>query len=56
MNTHIVRSYDEDLKYLGNRLAAMGGHAERMVDEAVLALVNADAGLARKVIAPADGG
>ena len=51
MNTHIVRSYDEELKYLSNRLAAMGGHAERMVDQAVLALVNADAGLARKVIA-----
>ncbi len=51
MNTHIVRAYDEDLKYLRNRLAAMGGHAERMVDQAVLALVNADAGLARKVIA-----
>jgi phosphate transport system protein len=51
MNTHIVRSYDEELKYLGNRLAAMGGHAERMVDQSVLALVNADAGLARKVIA-----
>jgi phosphate transport system protein len=51
MNTHIVRSYDEDLKYLDNRLAAMGGHAERMVEQSVLALVNADAGLARKVIA-----
>jgi phosphate transport system protein len=51
MNTHIVRSYDEELKYLANRMAAMGGHAERMVDQAVLALVNADAGLARKVIA-----
>ena len=51
MNTHIVHSYDEELKYLGNRLAAMGGHAERMVDQAVLALVNSDAGLARKVIA-----
>ncbi|MBX3583619.1 MAG: phosphate signaling complex protein PhoU [Rhizobiaceae bacterium] len=50
MNTHIVRSYDEELKYLRNRLAAMGGHAERMVDQSVLALVNADAGLARKVI------
>jgi len=50
-NTHIVHSYDEELKHLGNRLAAMGGHAERMVDQAVLALVNADAGLARKVIA-----
>ena len=54
MNTHIVRSYDEELKYLGNRLAAMGGHAERMVDQAVLALVNADPGLARKVIADDD--
>ena len=51
MNTHIVRSYDEELKYLGNRLAAMGGHAERMVDQAVSALVNSDAGLAKKVIA-----
>ena len=50
MNTHIVRSYDEELKYLANRIAAMGGHAERMVDQAVLALVNSDAGLARKVI------
>ena len=29
----------------------MGGHAERMVDQAVTALVNADAGLARKVVA-----
>ncbi len=50
MNTHIVRSYDEELKYLANRIAAMGGHAERMVDQAVSALVNSDAGLARKVI------
>ncbi len=54
MNTHIVHSYDEELKYLANRLAAMGGHAERMVDQAVLALVNADPGLARKVIADDD--
>ena len=29
----------------------MGGHAERMVDQAVVALVNADQGLAQKVIA-----
>ena len=50
MNTHIVRSFDEELKYLANRIAAMGGHAERMVDQAVLALVNSDAGLAKKVI------
>jgi phosphate transport system protein len=48
---HIVRAYDQELIALGNRLAEMGGHAERMVDEAVSALVNADTELARKVIA-----
>ncbi|QPC86730.1 phosphate signaling complex protein PhoU [Mesorhizobium sp. NBSH29] len=47
---HTVRSFDEDLKYLASRIAAMGGHAERMVDQAVLALVDADSRLARKVI------
>jgi phosphate transport system protein len=48
---HIVRAYDDELATLGNRIAAMGGHAERMVDEAVGALINADVALARKVIA-----
>src|SRR3954452_6953482 len=47
---HIHRAYDEELKFLANRIAGMGGHAERMVDQAVTALVNSDAGLARKVI------
>lgn len=50
MNTHIVRSFDEELKYLANRIAAMGGHAERMVEQAMAALVSSDPGLARKVI------
>jgi phosphate transport system protein len=48
---HIVRAYDADLATIGSRIAGMGGHAERMVDQAVSALVNADATLARKVIA-----
>jgi phosphate transport system protein len=48
--SHIVRAYDDDLKFLANRIAAMGGHAERMVDDAVRALVNMDQVLARKVI------
>jgi phosphate transport system protein len=48
---HIVRAYDQELAELGNRIAAMGGLAERMVDEAMSALVNADGDLARKVIA-----
>jgi phosphate transport system protein len=48
---HIVRSFDEDLKYLSGRIAAMGGLAERMVEESVSALVHADETLARKVVA-----
>jgi phosphate transport system protein len=52
MNTqHIYRAYDGELRFLANRIAGMGGHAERMVDQAVTALVNSDQGLARKVIA-----
>ncbi len=47
---HIVRSYDADLKYLASRIAAMGGHAERMVEQSVQALVTSDLGLARKVV------
>jgi phosphate transport system protein len=49
-SVHIVSAYDEELKSLSKRIAAMGGHAERMVEQAVAALVNADQGLARKVI------
>lgn len=47
---HIVSAYDDELKYLTRKIAAMGGHAERMVDQAVSALIHADMGLARKVI------
>ena len=49
-SVHIVSAYDEELKYLAKRIAAMGGHAERMVEQAVAALVNVDHGLAQKVI------
>jgi phosphate transport system protein len=47
---HIVSAYDEELQYLSKRIAAMGGHAERMVEQAVAALVAADQDLARKVV------
>src|SRR5262245_7764575 len=47
---HTFRAYDEELRFLANRIAAMGGHAERIVDQSVLALVNSDLDLARKVI------
>ncbi|CDX24601.1 Phosphate transport system protein PhoU [Mesorhizobium sp. ORS 3324] len=49
-SVHMIRAYDEELKFLSKRIAAMGGHAERMVEQAVAALVNADPGLAQKVI------
>lgn len=49
-SVHIVSAYDEELKYLSKRIAAMGGHAERMVEQAIAALVNADPGLAQKVV------
>jgi phosphate transport system protein len=47
---HTFRAYDEELRFLANRIAAMGGHAERIVDKSVLALVNSDLDLARRVI------
>ena len=47
---HTVRAYDQELKSLATRIGAMGGHAERMVDEAVAALVHSDLGLAKKVV------
>ena len=47
---HIVRSYDEELAQLASGIATMGGHAERMVEEAVAALVNGDLALSAKVV------
>ena len=50
MNTlHIVTSFDADLNFLADKLAEMGGHAERMVEQAVAALVAGDVVLARSV-------
>jgi phosphate transport system protein len=47
---HTVRSYDDELKYLAQKIAEMGGHAERMVDQSIQALVKADNALARQVV------
>jgi phosphate transport system protein len=47
---HTVTSYDDDLRFLTRRLSEMGGIAERMVADAVSALVNADTGSAQRVI------
>ncbi len=48
---HIVRAFDEDLKYLTGRIAAMGGLAERLVEQSVAALVASDAAMAARVVA-----
>lgn len=50
MDQHTVRSYDQDLEYLADKIAEMGGHAERMLEQSVLSLVNSDTALAQKVI------
>ncbi|MBO6717664.1 MAG: phosphate signaling complex protein PhoU [Rhizobiaceae bacterium] len=47
---HIVSAYDEDLKFLTGRVAAMGGMAERMIETSISALVHSDGPLAQKVI------
>ncbi|MBD0413255.1 phosphate signaling complex protein PhoU [Oryzicola mucosus] len=47
---HIVSAFEEELQFLSRRLAAMGGQAERLVEQAVAALVNGDPVLAQKVI------
>lgn len=48
---HTVRVFDADLAGLGSKIASMGGQAERLVDEAVAALVHGDATRARQAIA-----
>ena len=51
MSDHIVRAYDKELDALGRRIAEMGGIAEKMVIDAMDALVHSDAELAQVVIA-----
>lgn len=51
MSDHIVSSFDKDLLALSNRLAEMGGLAERVVGDSVQALTHVDQALAAQVIA-----
>lgn len=48
---HTVRSYDEELSYLNNLIARMGGLAEAQLDGAIQALVRRDGDLANRIIA-----
>ena len=50
MSEHIVSSYDTDLQALRRRIAEMGGIAEKMLGDAIDALVRRDAPLAQTVI------
>jgi phosphate transport system protein len=47
---HILRSFDEDLRDLTNRIAEMGALAERQVADALAALADRDLETAAKVI------
>jgi phosphate transport system protein len=50
MAEHIVSSYDEDLQSLRRRISEMGGIAEKMLVDAINALVRHDKALAQTVI------
>lgn len=47
---HTVRSFDTELKFLEEKIAYMGNHAEHMIADAVQAVVQNDLPLAAKVI------
>lgn len=49
-SSHIVTSYDDDLRYLYQRIFEMGGIAEQNVELAVKALMSSDVELASAVI------
>jgi phosphate transport system protein len=50
MSEHIVAAYDDELTGIAGHIAEMGGLAERMLVDAVTALVRVDTQLAQKVI------
>ena len=51
MTDHTTKAYDEELQYVGRKIAEMGGIAEQMLVDAMDALTRADADLARKTVA-----
>ena len=50
MNEHTVTAFDQDLRELTAKIAEMGGLAERLVDEALTALMRNDTNLAQRII------
>lgn len=47
---HTVRAFESELRHLGDKLAEMGGLAERLVGESLEALLRRDTALAERVI------
>ena len=50
MSPHIVKRYDEELSTLKKEILTMGGMVEKMIADAMKALIDGDAELARKII------
>jgi phosphate transport system protein len=51
MSDHIVKAYDKELDLLNRKIAEMGGICEKMLSDAMDALVSFDADLARSTVA-----
>ena len=51
MPDHIVKAYDKELDLLSRKIAEMGGIAEKMLSDAMDALADLDADLARQTVA-----
>ena len=50
MSDHIVKAYDQELEILGRKIAEMGGIAEKMLSDAMDALVGFDTRLAQMTV------
>jgi phosphate transport system protein len=50
MTEHTVSSYDEELKNLAVKISRMGGHAEKLLNDAIVALSHHDQELALRTI------
>ena len=51
MSEHTVSAYDQDLNWLRSKIAEMGGMAEQIIEQAVVAICNNDQAIAKSVIA-----
>ena len=50
MTDHTVKAYDEELRFIGRKIAEMGGIAEQMLVDAMTALEHVDADLAKRTV------